>query len=84
MNCLLKACSSPDAIKASYIKPDGTRKEVPQKAGGGTQIYVLSKDTGFTCENADQIPKTGSTEAEECFDYQVQLCCKGNKVYLSK
>ena len=76
-NIPFKACSEPDDIKARYIDTDGTPVEVPEGGGGGYQAYVLSKTTGFSCENADQIPRADTGEKEECKDYQVQLCCKG-------
>ena len=78
-NIPFKACSEPDDIKARYIDTDGTPVEVPEGGGGGYQAYVLSKTTGFSCENADQIPRADTGEKEECKDYQVQLCCKGIK-----
>ena len=80
-NLLIKACSEPDDIKARYIDTDGTPVEVPEGGGGGYQAYVLSKTTGFSCENADQIPRADTGEKEECKDYQVQLCCKGIKEF---
>ena len=76
-NIPFKACSEPDDIKARYIDTDGAPVEVPEGGGGGYQAYVLSKTTGFSCENADQIPRADTGEKEECKDYQVQLCCKG-------
>ena len=51
--------------------------EVPIGGGAGYQTYVLLKSTGFSCENSDQIPSAVTGVKEECFDYQVQLCCKG-------
>ena len=72
-----QACSEPDDIKASYIDAGGNRVEVPKSGNAAPQRYVLSADTGFTCENADQRTNADTGEAEECFDYQVQLCCKG-------
>ena len=80
-NIPFKACSEPDDIKARYIDTDGTPVEVPEGGGGGYQAYVLSKTTGFSCENADQIPRADTGEKEECKDYQVQLCCKGMKEF---
>ena len=75
-----QACSEPDDIKAGYFDPDdGSFVEVP-KGGGGVQTYVLTESTGFTCENADQIPDATTGEKQECFDYHVQLCCKGKPI----